>query len=438
MTKNRLYCGDNLEILATMEKESVDLIYIDPPFFSNRHYEIIWGDEAEIRSFEDRWEGGINVYVDWMKTRVMELHRVLKPTGSMYLHCDWHAGHYLKVMMDEVFGANNFRNEIVWCYRGAGYPKKDFGKRHDTIFRYSKTSDYTFNLDDVREKYAEATKERFKHYIGNIRKGKDFGLQKLHPLGRQPDDWWQIQPIAPSAKERLGYPTQKPEKLLERIIRASSNEGDLVLDAFCGCGTALAVAQNLGRRWIGIDISPSAIALIKNRLKKIGVSETDIDIIGMPETAEDLKRFKPYEFQYWAINEMHATPSPRKSADMGIDGFSFIEHHPIQVKQSESIGRNVVDNFETALRRYYKHKIKDMKGYIVAFSFGKGAREEVARVKKEGIDITLITVQDILDKKFSVLPSSESSSPVKKERKRKSGSTVIQPHLFRKREGSEI
>ena len=123
---------------------------------------------------------------------------------------------------------------------------------------------------------------------------------------------------------------------------------------------------------------------------------------------------------------------------MGIDGLSFIEHHPIQVKQSESIGRNVVDNFETALRRYYKHKIKDMKGYIVAFSFGKGAREEVARVKKEGIDITLITVQDILDKKFSVLPSSESSGPVKKERKRKSGSTVIQPHLFKKREYNQI
>jgi len=364
----------------------------------------------------------------------MELHRVLKPTGSMYLHCDWHAGHYLKVMMDEVFGVNNFRNEIVWCYRGAGYPKKDFGKRHDTIFRYSKTDDYTFNLDDVRERYAKATVERFKHYIGNIRKGKNFGSQKLHPLGRQPDDWWQIQPIAPSAKERLGYPTQKPEVLLQRIIKASSNEGDLVLDAFCGCGTALAVAEKLGRRWIGIDISPSAISLIKRRLNKIGVSENDIDIIGMPVKVDDLKKFKHYEFQYWAINEMHGTPSRRKVGDMGIDGFSFIEHHPIQVKQSEAIGRNVVDNFETAVRRYYKHKTKDMNGYIVAFSFGKGAREEVARVKKEGINITLVPVQDILDKKFSVLPSSESKGPVKKKRRGKSGTTISQPHLFHKGE----
>jgi len=400
--KNRLYCGDNLEILSTFENESIDLIYIDPPFFSNRNYEIIWGDEAEVRSFEDRWEGGINVYVDWMKQRVMELHRVLKPTGSFYLHCDWHAGHYLKVMCDEVFGYNKLRNEIIWCYRGAGYPKKDFGKRHDTIFRYSKTNDYLFNVDDVREEYAEATKERFKHYIGNVRDGVNFGTQKLNPLGKHPDDWWQIQPIAPSAKERLGYPTQKPEALLDRIIKASSNKGDTILDAFCGCGTALAVSEKLQRKWIGIDISPSAIALIKNRMSSFVRAGEDYEIIGMPQKVEDLKKFKPYEFQYWVTNEMHGSPSPRKSGDMGIDGFSFFEHCPIQVKQSENIGRNVIDNFETALRRYYKTEIRVMKGYIVAFSFGKGAYEEVARIKKENIEIELIKVQDILDKKFSI------------------------------------
>jgi len=418
MTKNVLYCGDNLEILATMEKESVDLIYIDPPFFSNRHYEIIWGDEAEIRSFEDRWEGGINVYIEWMKGRVMELHRVLKTTGSMYLHCDWHAGHYLKMMCDEVFGPNNFRNEIIWHYKRWTAGMKDFQRMHDTIFRYCKTNNFTFNLQ--YEDYQETTMKYHKWEIdehGNkfyVKHGKKIEPYRVYmnKKGVKLNDVWKLPQIGPIGTERLGYPTQKPEALLERIIKASSNEGDLVLDAFCGCGTALVVAQKLGRRWIGIDISPSAISLIKRRLNKIGVSESDIDITGMPQRVEDLKKFKPYEFQYWAINEMHGTPSPRKAADMGIDGFSFIEHHPIQVKQSESIGRNVVDNFETALRRYYKHKIKDMKGYIVAFSFGKGAREEVARVKKEGIDITLITVQDILDKKFSVLPSSESSGVV--------------------------
>jgi len=154
MTKNRLYCDDNLEVLATMEKESVDLIYIDPPFFSNRHYEIIWGDEAEIRSFEDRWEGGITVYVDWMKERVMELQRVLKPTGSMYLHCDWHAGHYLKVMMDEVFGRSNFKNEIIWCYKLGGRPGKGWPRKHDTILFYTKDSNrFIFNSDAVRIPY---------------------------------------------------------------------------------------------------------------------------------------------------------------------------------------------------------------------------------------------------------------------------------------------
>ena len=200
----------------------------------------------------------------------MELHRVLKPTGTMYLHCDWHASHYLKVMMDGIFKANNFRNEIIWCYKGVGYPKKDFGKRHDTIFRYSKTDDYIFNL------YVEATKKRFRQ-LGNVKKSKDFEVQKLNPLGRRPDDWWQI-PVVPSVKESLGYPTQKPEALLEKIIKASSNKGDLVLDAFCGGGTTLVVAQKLGRSWIGVDISPSAISLIKKRLSKIGVSEKDIDI----------------------------------------------------------------------------------------------------------------------------------------------------------------
>lgn len=414
MTRNRLYCGDNLEILATIEKESVDLIYIDPPFFSNRHYEIIWGDEAEIRSFEDRWEGGINVYIDWMKERVMELHRVLKPTGTMYLHCDWHAGHYLKVMMDEVFGHNNFQNEIVWCYKTGGATKRRFGRKHDTIFFYTKTPEYKFN--------PQKEKSYMMHEYGFKKSNfqKDDKGQYSWVIAK---DWWEIPAIGSETKERLGYPTQKPEALLERIIRASSNEGDVVLDAFCGCGTALAVAQTLGRRWIGIDISPSAISLIKTRLAKIGVREKDIDIIGMPQTVEDLKKFKPYEFQYWTINEMHATPSPRKAGDMGIDGFSFLSHIPIQVKQSEHIGRNVVDNFETALKRYYKHKTKEMEGYIVAFSFGRGVYEEIARAKKDGFAITLITVQDILDKKFPIVP-------ITKEIKRKSSKSSEEKELF--------
>ena len=396
--KNKLICGDNLNELAKFPLNSIDLIYLDPPFFSHKQYEVVWGDEAEVRSFEDRWEGGVERYIDWMIERVRLMYDVLKPTGSLYLHCDWHANAHLRIMLDKIFGEINFRNEIIWCYRGAGYPKKDFGRRHDTIYRYSKTSTYTFNLNDIREEYAKATQERFKHYIGNIRKGRDFGTQSLHPLGKQPDDWWQIQPIAPSAKERLGYPTQKPESLLERIIRASSNRGDIVLDPFCGCGTATVVAHKLGRQWIGIDISPTAIKVIEQRLRLIKVEKNiDYIIIGSPTTIKDLKELKPLEFQNWVINEMQAK---HRRKDKGLDGYIsqdlYKENAGIQVKQSENVGRDKIDYFRSALQRE-----KYQKGYIVGFSFSKGATNEVARLKNAGeILIRLIKVADLLEKKI--------------------------------------
>jgi DNA modification methylase len=388
--ENIIYCGDNLTWLKKFPNKCIDLIYLDPPFFSNRYYEVIFNDGEEIRSFEDRWKGGINHYIEWMRNRVFEMHRILKNTGSFYLHCDWHASHYLKMMCDDIFEYNNFRNEIVWCYRGAGYPKKDFGKRHDIILRYSKTNNYTFNLDDVREPYAKATVERFKHYIGNVRKGKDFGVQKLNPLGKQPDDWWQIQPIAPSSKERYKYPTQKPEPLLEKIIKASSNKDDLVLDPFCGCGTTIAVAQKLQRKWIGIDVSPSACKLMKNRVEKVGAIGTEIT--GLPISINQLKALPPFEFQNWCVGALGGTVNPKKVGDMGIDGFTFMNRYPIQVKQSEHVGRNVVDNFETAMQR-----VKQDMGYIIAFSFGKGAYEEVAEAKQRGLHMELLIADKLLE-----------------------------------------
>jgi DNA modification methylase len=265
LEKNRLVCGDNLPELAAMERECIDLTYIDPPFFSNRNYKINRGDAVEIESFDNRWEGNINVYVDLMKQRVMELHRILKPTGSFYLHCDWHAGHYLKVMCDEVFGKNNFQNEIVWCYRTGGASKKRWSRKHDTIFFYTKSPTYTFHPGKERVYY-----------------DKPFFADKKDEQGRfyadvLPVDWWPVKAVLNVSRERFNYPTQKPEALLEKIISASTNKGDVVLDAFCGCGTTLAVAQKLGRRWIGIDISPSAIAIVKNRLADLGMAESDID-----------------------------------------------------------------------------------------------------------------------------------------------------------------
>jgi DNA modification methylase len=385
-----IYCDDNLSRLAALPAESVDLIYLDPPFFSNRNYEVIWGDEAEVRSFEDRWEGGIGVYVDWMRERAIEMYRVLKPTGSFYLHCDWHAAHYLKVMLDRVFGEPHFQNEIIWYYRGAGVSPRRWGRRHDNIFFYTKGTTWTFNPDPVRGEYAEATKERFKHYVGNVRGSADFGQQLLNPKGKHPDDVWEISIVAPSARDRLGYPTQKPEKLMERIILASSNPGDIVLDPFAGCGTTLVVAHDLRRQWIGIDISPTAVGLVKRRMERVGA--TDVKLVGMPVTEDELRALKPFEFQNWVIQQLDGVHSPRKSGDMGIDGYTWFEHLPIQVKQSHNVGRNVVDNFETAVERSGKHA-----GVIIAFSFTKNAFEEAARAKSEkGLLIELRTVATML------------------------------------------
>jgi site-specific DNA-methyltransferase (adenine-specific) len=295
--KNTLYTNDNLFILNGLNSNLADLIYLDPPFNTKRVYSAPIGSRAAGSSFKDMWtwqdvneayletltgkhpaltafiasagvlhSKAMMAYLTYMAQRIIEMHRILKDTGSLYLHCDPTASHYLKVVLDEIFGKDNFRNEIAWCYRGAGYPKNDFGRRHDVIFRYSKSQTYKFNLDSVREEYAETTKERFAHYIGNVRKGKDFGVQTLNPLGKQPDDWWQIQPIAPSSKERTGYPTQKPLALLHRIIKASSNEGDIVFDPFCGCATTCVAAQQLGRKWVGIDIETQAVNILVERL----------------------------------------------------------------------------------------------------------------------------------------------------------------------------
>lgn len=173
----------------------------------------------------------------------------------MYLHCDFHASHYLKVMLDETVGVENFQNEIIWYYRGAGVSPRRWARRHDTILWYTKGREWHFNPDPVRDEYADATKERFSHYIGNVRGDRDYGPQRLNPKGKHPDDVWQISIVAPSSRQRLGYPTQKPEELLDRIILSSSREGDVVMDPFAGCGTSLVSAHRHNRKWVGIDIS---------------------------------------------------------------------------------------------------------------------------------------------------------------------------------------
>lgn len=265
---NVIHCGDNLAIMREMEPESVDLIYLDPPFFSNRNYEVIWGDNQEVRAFNDRWADGINHYLDWMKERLVEIHRILKSTGSIYCHLDWHAVHYVKVMMDDIFGMKNFRNEIVWHYGlGAANAKSTYLKKHDTILFYSKNKKYTFNLQ--RGEVTPQMKAKYCHIDEGgaymMAKGKKYYLKGGKPL----DSVWDIPTISPTSKERLKYPTQKPEALLDRIIKASSNPDDIVLDPFCGCGTTVAVAKKLGRKWLGIDQNEKAIELTEKRLKLI-------------------------------------------------------------------------------------------------------------------------------------------------------------------------
>lgn len=437
-----LYRQDNLEKLAELPAASVDLIYLDPPFFSNRLYEVLWGDEAEVRSFEDRWEGGIQHYIGWMRDRVVEMHRVLKPTGSLYLHCDPNASHYLKVMLDGIFGAERFINEIVWKRTAVkGDARNRYGRIHDVMLVYARGATpvfhgtstphgdeyrarFRFDEHDGRGLYQDAPldspnprpnltytykgvappKNGWRVSIeemqrldaenrlifprrsgGRLRRKLYLSEQQGVPLG---DVWTDIAPINSQARERLGYPTQKPESLLERVLMASSNPGDVVLDPFCGCGTTIAVADRLQRHWIGIDISPTAIEIMRRRLLKQGCSPT---IGNAVDSVASLKALKPFEFQNWIINAVNGELSPRHVHDMGIDGFWFFTRDPVQVKQSEHVGRNVVDNFETAIRR-----AGHTTGYIIAFSFTRGAAEEVARARSEGLDIKLVKVTEVL------------------------------------------
>jgi len=368
------------------------------------------------------------VYLTMMTIRLIELRRVLKSTGTLYLHCDSTAGHYLKIILDAVFGKNNFRNEIIWCYRGAGYPKKDFGKRHDIIFRYTRTNNYIFNLDAVREKYAKATKERFKHYIGNIRKGKDFGVQTLHPLGRHPDDWWQIQPVAPSAKERLGYPTQKPEKLLEKIIKASSGEGDWILDPFCGCGTTVAVAEQLNRKWVGIDITTLAINLIRHRIRHQFLDKNiRIFVDGLPKDlagAKALFEKDPFEFEYWALDLVGAMPAKSKTKeqmrgpDKGVDGIiTFIKEITngdkkydtilVQVKGGKAQRKDIA-----SLRGDIEREKAQAGLFITLAEPTKPMKQEAVEAGSFKVNYTqaefpkmqILTIKDLLENKKPIIP----------------------------------
>jgi DNA modification methylase len=417
---NRLFYGDNLDVLREhVDDASVDLIYLDPPFNSNRNYNVIFAqhdiydssESAQIKAFDDTWHwtpntgdqfraaiaGGVPAkvadvlaavrmllgendalaYLVNMAPRLVELHRVLKPTGSLYLHCDPTMSHYLKVMLDAIFGPKFFRNEVSWKRFSAKNDPHRFGRSHDTILFYTKGEKFTWNVqygpfeeDYVEQNYRyveEGTERRYRRGDltankpgGNVDyewhgarpyKGRHWAysrenMDKMLAEGRiefrstgmpvykryldeQPgvplqDIWTDIR-LHSGSNERLGYPTQKPVALLERIIEASSNEGDLVLDPFCGCGTTIAGAQARNRRWIGIDITYIAVDLIENRLRHtFGAEITDGYVVdGIPRDllgAKALFQKAPLDFERWAVSQVKGTPNEKQVGDKGADG----------------------------------------------------------------------------------------------------------------------
>lgn len=525
---NTLYYGDNLKVLRdSIKDETVDLIYLDPPFNSNANYNVLFkahsgkGSQAQIEAFEDTWDWGphaegafedviksgnpdaanllsamrkflndsaIMAYIAMMTVRLVELHRVLAPTGSLYLHCDPTASHYLKLVMDALFGAENFRAEIIWRRTNARGTKAIWPRLHDVVLHYSKGAKFTFNPVVVKAdkakmphtlitgadglKYqtfeltgAGTTKDgesgkpwrgfdptKLGRHWGNghaqldewdkaglIHWPKDGGFPRrrdeepFDPDARTVvvgDVWTDIDRINQAAKERLGYPTQKPVALLERIVSASSNAGDTVLDPFCGCGTTIHAAQKLERKWIGIDVTHLAIGLIENRLKA-AFPGIQFDVEGTPkdlDAAVDLAVRDKFQFQWWAVTLVNAVPygGKKKGADSGIDGYYYCkpdgkqtEAGVVSVKGGEHPGVKDVRDLVGVVQRE-----KAPVGVLITLRDPTGPmKSEAAKVGTFDCawgkfqKIQIVTVKELLDGKNLKLPPQEAGGGLKQASK---------------------
>jgi DNA modification methylase len=439
---NLLYYGDNLDVLRRHVKdESVEIVYLDPPFNSNATYNLLFEEHgekaaAQVQAFTDSWEwntdarqayeeiveaGGkvadtmrafrtmlgasdMLAYLAMMAPRLIELDRVLKPTGSLYLHCDPTASHYLKLLLDAVFGPKGFRNEIAWHYSGWNKRLQGwFERRHDVLLFYAKGTPKTQTFNSYARPWAspaEYVRVR-KQKVRTDEAGREYvlsdkgGGQRVHrylddamATGAYVDDVWDLDKLNNSAREALGYPTQKPLALLERIIKASSNPGDLVLDPFCGCGTTVDAAQALDRRWVGIDITHLAIGLIKHRL--IGRYGPEIAAtyrtIGEPTTVDDarvLAQEDKFQFQAWALGLVGArvAGSAKKGGDKGVDGRLYFHDGGSDTRQivfSVKGGEHLVPNFVRDLRGVIERDKAEI-GVLISFEESTaGMRAEAA------------------------------------------------------------
>ena len=513
-TENTLYYGDNLSILRNeIEDESVDLIYLDPPFNSNATYNVLFqaptgeNSQSQIEAFGDTWhwtdaaerafdevvngpnsdasailialrsffkENDMMAYLAMMAVRLLELYRVLKPTGSMYLHCDPTASHYLKIVLDAVFGKEFILNEIIWQRSmGKSFMSRRFPRNHDVIFSYKKTDNNNWNGEYIFSAYDQGnldqkTSEKYSQkddygrayqltslinpntnrpnltyeFLGvtrvwrwtkdRMQKAYEQGLVIQTKPGMVPrfkrylseqrgralsDVWVDIPPLNSQSKERLGYPTQKPVALLERIISASSSEGDLILDPFCGCGTTVHAAQKLNRRWVGIDITHLAIGLIQRRLGDAfpGIS---FGVKGVPKdigAARALAAADKHEFQLWALSLVEAQPykGGQKGADRGVDGYLYFkpdgkrtEKAIVSVKGGGTVNDAMVKDLITTVEH-------EGAGMGVFITLTTPTRPMIARAAAAGLyktdwrdypKIQILTIEELLEGKRPDLP----------------------------------
>jgi DNA modification methylase len=419
---NRLFWGDNLHVMRQLPSESIDLIYIDPPFFSGRQYNVIFGDQNELRSFSDIWEGGMPGYLVWLNARLYEMKRLLKKTGSIYVHCDWHASHYIKAELDKIFGYKNFINEIIWHYSSGGASKDRFSRKHDAILWYSKSTQYKFNTDEMRVPYKFQNTKIYEDKDGIYMIEPQTGKRRYyHEKGKVSDDVFDINFVGPHSSERIGYPTQKPLELIQKLLDAASNPGDVVADFFMGGGTwiesSLGIRVRKGenhslikefdakkvRRFIGCDQSRVAVALTADRItnvieKQTGslfqIADFTIEHWGIYE-AERLSRMPTDQFRAFISRAFGAVPD---SVSPHIHGYKGAI--PVWVgepSQRTSVSAKEVEDFANATRKTIRYQQDNLReGTMLAWAFRPDAVKAAEHLREmENTELNFIRLEQI-------------------------------------------